>query len=116
MQISRLLIGQTQTRLFSTATFKDVVSTNGASKILGARFTNYGNFRTTPVLEVRHWSSMASDVAREEKAAQAPKQDSGNENEGDHGGKAIVSSYWGVAPPKISKADGSPWRWNCFRV
>jgi ubiquinol oxidase len=29
--------------------------------------------------------------------------------------KAIVNSYWGVAPTKIVKEDGSAWKWNSFR-
>ncbi|KAL0407974.1 UNVERIFIED_CONTAM: Ubiquinol oxidase 3, mitochondrial [Sesamum radiatum] len=113
VQISKLLFGQTgRSRLFSTTTFTSNVSTNGASKILGARFMNYGAPRAY-VLEARYWSSVASERAREEKSA--PKLGSGNENEDDRGGKAVVSSYWGVAPPKVTKEDGSPWRWNCFR-
>ncbi|XP_047324841.1 ubiquinol oxidase 3, mitochondrial-like [Impatiens glandulifera] len=27
----------------------------------------------------------------------------------------VISSYWGIAPPKMTKEDGSPWKWNCFR-
>lgn len=29
--------------------------------------------------------------------------------------KKEVVSYWGVEPSKVSKNDGSDWRWNCFR-
>lgn len=29
--------------------------------------------------------------------------------------KGIVS-YWGVEPSKITKQDGTEWKWNCFRV
>ncbi|KAK2969194.1 hypothetical protein RJ640_024525 [Escallonia rubra] len=29
--------------------------------------------------------------------------------------KTAIVSYWGVAPPKLTKEDGSPWKWNCFR-
>ncbi|KAH6803389.1 alternative oxidase 1D [Perilla frutescens var. frutescens] len=106
MHVSRLLIEQTRNRAFSTAIFKDVTISNGASHVPGgATFHNHGIFRAASTVRVRHWSGMASDVAKDEKAA--PDED--------QGGRAVVSSYWGVAPPKISKADGSPWRWNCFR-
>lgn len=27
-----------------------------------------------------------------------------------------VMSYWGIQPNKITKEDGSEWKWNCFRV
>ncbi|CAA0814319.1 Ubiquinol oxidase 1a- mitochondrial [Striga hermonthica] len=33
---------------------------------------------------------------------------------GDDRQKAIAS-YWGVEPPKVTKEDGSEWRWNSFR-
>lgn len=102
MLISRLLLEQNRNKAFSTATLKDAAISNGASRILGgAKFQNYGIFRSAPMLEVRHRSSMAS----EEKA---PKS-------GSDAAEVVVSSYWGVAPPKVQKSDGSPWRWNCFR-
>ncbi|KAG8382054.1 hypothetical protein BUALT_Bualt05G0036600 [Buddleja alternifolia] len=114
-QISGLLLGQTRGRLLSTTTFRGVITTSGASKIPIPRFTNYEILRTSRVPEVRYWSTMASEVAKEGEQVQAPKLDSNDEKVDDQGGTAIVSSYWGVAPPKISKEDGSPWRWNCFR-
>lgn len=112
-QMSRLLLGHTRQRLFSTATFKDVITTQGAtSKFFGPRFTNNRGILGTPILEVRHWSTTAApEEAREEKPVQPRTivEYSGKD-------KAVISSYWGVAPPKISKEDGSPWRWNSFRV
>lgn len=109
MQVSRLLLQQHRNRTFTTAILKDVVISNGASKIpKGATYASHGI--------LRHWSSMASEVSKDEKAAHAPKLGPGHENaEDEQGGKIVVNSYWGVAPPKISKADGSPWRWNSFR-
>lgn len=29
---------------------------------------------------------------------------------------AVVSSYWGIRPSKITREDGTVWPWNCFRV
>ncbi|URE10644.1 Ubiquinol oxidase [Musa troglodytarum] len=29
-------------------------------------------------------------------------------------GKEATASYWGVPPSKITKEDGTPWRWSCF--
>lgn len=29
---------------------------------------------------------------------------------------ALVSSYWGIYRPKITREDGSEWPWNCFMV
>lgn len=39
----------------------------------------------------------------------------GGDAGGDKGGKGIAS-YWGVEPSKITKEDGTEWKWNCFRV
>lgn len=36
-------------------------------------------------------------------------------NSGGDDNKSIVS-YWGIQPPKVTKEDGTPWRWNCFMV
>ncbi|GFP79359.1 ubiquinol oxidase 3 mitochondrial [Phtheirospermum japonicum] len=95
MQMSRL-------QLFST-------TTNVTSKFSRQKLTHTGIFET------RYWSSMASKVPRDEKPLQASRSDSSDENTTGRGGKAMVSSYWGLAPPNISKEDGSPWRWNSFR-
>ena len=27
-----------------------------------------------------------------------------------------VISYWGVPPSRLTKEDGTEWKWNCFRV
>ncbi|KAK9286864.1 hypothetical protein L1049_015270 [Liquidambar formosana] len=33
----------------------------------------------------------------------------------DDGGGVVVSSYWGVSRPKLTREDGTEWPWNCFR-
>lgn len=47
----------------------------------------------------------APGVAREEEKAESKKP---NDNS--------VVSYWGVSPAKVSKEDGTDWKWNSFRV
>lgn len=32
------------------------------------------------------------------------------------GDDVVVSSYWGVMRPQITREDGSVWPWNCFMV
>ncbi|XP_023632759.1 ubiquinol oxidase 3, mitochondrial isoform X2 [Capsella rubella] len=27
----------------------------------------------------------------------------------------VISTYWGISPAKITKPDGSAWKWNCFQ-
>lgn len=31
-------------------------------------------------------------------------------------GDVVISSYWGVSRPKITREDGTEWPWNCFMV
>ncbi|KAL7150552.1 hypothetical protein ABFS83_05G120200 [Erythranthe nasuta] len=117
MQMTKLLVGQTRQRLFSTATSKAVSSgTKFAPNVSGQRFTNHGILGSTPISEGRYWSTVASEVSKEGKTVQPPKVEYSGEDDHQGGGKTVaISSYWGVAPPKISKEDGSPWRWNSFR-
>ncbi|KAL3500123.1 hypothetical protein ACH5RR_039216 [Cinchona calisaya] len=30
-------------------------------------------------------------------------------------GNKVIVSYWGVEAPKLTKEDGTEWKWNCFR-
>ncbi|KAJ8555248.1 hypothetical protein K7X08_012744 [Anisodus acutangulus] len=60
---------------------------------------------------------MTSSTTKEEQKVHQPPHTVADEGS-DKGDKAKVKaivSYWGVDPPKISKQDGTPWRWNCFR-
>ncbi|KAL8489771.1 hypothetical protein ACS0TY_025593 [Phlomoides rotata] len=62
-----------------------------------------------PVLGTRNASTVALGEKRQ-------KEEGGGAAAGGGGkdGKEIVS-YWGIEPPKITKEDGTEWRWNCFR-
>ncbi|XP_027080658.1 ubiquinol oxidase 2, mitochondrial-like [Coffea arabica] len=109
MKFSGLLLRQLQQHVLPSSKFGNMVSE--ASKISGIR--GIGVSIWNPIPGARNWSSMAPNVGKEEKTSTAPTGavDS-SEGQADH--KAVVS-YWGVAPPNITKEDGSPWRWNCFR-
>lgn len=65
---------------------------------------------TVHPMPAREQSTLASGDAKEEKPIQVPKTGSENGEQ-----KAIVS-YWGVPPANLTKEDGSPWKWHCFRV
>ncbi|KAK8536975.1 hypothetical protein V6N12_043160 [Hibiscus sabdariffa] len=47
--------------------------------------------------------SLGGDKQQEEKQALGAKDDKG------------IVSYWGLEPTKVSKEDGAPWKWTCFR-
>ncbi|KAL9253401.1 Ubiquinol oxidase, mitochondrial-like protein [Drosera capensis] len=48
-------------------------------------------------------------------AAEAVKVEAKEEKKGGKGeNEVLVSSYWGISRPQITREDGSPWPWNCF--
>ncbi|XP_028756053.1 ubiquinol oxidase 1, mitochondrial-like [Neltuma alba] len=61
---------------------------------------------------VRNWSTISVEQKEKQDASVSASTDSrvGRQNDG----KGAVS-YWGVEPAKITKSDGTEWRWNCFR-
>ncbi|MBA0593802.1 ubiquinol oxidase 2, mitochondrial isoform X1 [Gossypium raimondii] len=63
-------------------------------------------------LGVRCRSSMAAIVGGDKE--QEKKQAVGGGGGSAKDDKEIVS-YWGLDPTKVSKEDGSPWKWTCFR-
>ncbi|CAH1427511.1 unnamed protein product [Lactuca virosa] len=96
-KMSQLMLKQLGPRLFSTTRFSHSITAESS------RIPNGTTVGITRVLNmhVRNWSTHASSESGTDK----------NEN---NNTKAI-SSYWGVAPPSLTKADGSAWKWNCFR-
>lgn len=93
---SKLLLTQLEKRLFTTTTFTGSAVTE-PFKIL--RGTTLGNARLL-------------NIHAQKYNTHAPL---GSDKKDDTETKA-VSSYWGVTPPSLTKADGSAWKWNCFRV
>ncbi|XP_010511265.1 PREDICTED: ubiquinol oxidase 1b, mitochondrial-like [Camelina sativa] len=60
---------------------------------------------------VRDLSKMTFEKKKttEEKGSSGGKDDQGNK------GEQLIVSYWGVKPMKITKEDGTEWKWSCFR-
>ena len=98
-KVSQLLLKQMGSRLFSTTSrFASRSTVIEPSKI--PMDTTIGTVRVLG-MHASNWSTHASN--------------SGTNKKDDDNQKA-VSSYWGIAPPSLTKADGSAWKWNCFRV
>ena len=51
-------------------------------------------------------SAVAEKDRKETAVAEKEKEESG----------VLVSSYWGISRPKITREDGTEWPWNCFMV
>ncbi|XP_030472090.2 ubiquinol oxidase 2, mitochondrial-like [Syzygium oleosum] len=63
-----------------------------------------------PAIGLRHESTLALG----EKEARQDKRGVAGSDGASQGEKAIAS-YWGVEPSKVTKGDGTEWRWTCFR-
>ncbi|KAH9608370.1 hypothetical protein KSS87_009013 [Heliosperma pusillum] len=109
-------------RYFSSTTSASsgILDTTALSKILGSGHVSVGagshvrgvasGFSRFPV---RYKSTATlSDVeekeVKEEKQPEAPVTGSGGGDE-----KGVIS-YWGVQPKKVTKEDGTEWKWSCF--
>lgn len=64
---------------------------------------------------LRHQSTVALGG---EKEAQSEKRVEGSPSPASGGGKdeKQIVSYWDVPMQKLTKEDGSEWKWSCFRV
>ena len=49
-------------------------------------------------------------------AARENSQTEATDHGGVGGGDKSVVSYWGMDPKKLTKDDGTEWKWSCFRV
>ncbi|XP_027345802.1 ubiquinol oxidase 2, mitochondrial [Abrus precatorius] len=61
-----------------------------------------------------YWKRMMASPA-EAKWTEKEKEKEKEESSPTEAGKSVVeSSYWGISRPKIMRADGTEWPWNCF--
>lgn len=116
--------------------FSTVVARGGAASdasllrtsVYGGATTFFGSTPKAPQNTVDKWmkfevigSRNASSVALGEKQQEEEKVNGGSSGSaapsgGDANDKKEIASYWGVERAKITKEDGSEWKWNCFRV
>ncbi|XAR49452.1 Ubiquinol oxidase [Bertholletia excelsa] len=61
--------------------------------------------RTTAVEERDQKPSTLAEKDRKDEAVAEKKEERGD---------MVVSSYWGISRPKITREDGTEWPWNCF--
>ena len=65
---------------------------------------------------VRNGSTLAlSEKENNEEKKVGSSSESGAVAGGNKENKGAVS-YWGIQPSKVTKEDGTEWKWNCFRV
>lgn len=100
-------------RFLSTATPK-AASNTAVAGILTERTVGRSAWNTTflvrsQIVGVRNGGTMALGQKNEEE--EKKKAVDGGDNKDEK--KAV--SYWGVEAPKLTKEDGTEWKWNCFR-
>lgn len=135
MRLARSMISHIGPRYYST--MRPVTGNEaGIGVIIGASIdllheNSIKGFEKTVVMRVRHFSTMYSrntstmtfcDKEQNEQNGQRKVENGGAEvsatapsSGGGSNNKDIVS-YWGIQPPKVTKEDGTLWRWNCFMV
>ncbi|CAA0383312.1 Ubiquinol oxidase 1a [Arabidopsis thaliana] len=109
-------------RLFSTVRTVSSHEALSASHILKPGVTSAWIWTRAPTIGGMRFASTITlgekTPMKEEDANQKKTENestggdaAGGNNKGDKG----IASYWGVEPNKITKEDGSEWKWNCFR-
>ncbi|XP_043693953.1 ubiquinol oxidase 2, mitochondrial-like [Telopea speciosissima] len=109
------LVKQFGPRLFSTATLGEPATEilTGTSTLFHTT-TKVVPVRTSvawirfPTVGVRHGSTLTLNKEGEEKEVKTSSAGGEPEEKG-------ITSYWGIAPSKITKGDGTDWKWTCFR-
>ncbi|KAH7833321.1 hypothetical protein Vadar_005136 [Vaccinium darrowii] len=114
-------------RYFSTATVRTIATESASARILNGpggvfHVVNPGKVSERaaatwirlPVMGARSASTGALD-AKDQKKVETGSAGGVVASGGCSDDKAIVS-YWGISPGKVTKEDGSDWRWNSFRV
>ncbi|CAL5358325.1 unnamed protein product [Camellia sinensis] len=58
--------------------------------------------------------NMSTDAETTTAVAEKDRKESAVAEEKKGDGEVMVSSYWGISRPKITREDGTEWPWNCF--
>nr|AGZ61934.1 mitochondrial alternative oxidase 1a [Nicotiana benthamiana] len=121
-RMTRAVMGHMGPRYFSTAILRNGAGTGVMSGAAGFMHGVPANpsekavvtwVRHFPVMDSRNASTMAlNDKQHDKKVENGAAAASGGSDGGDE--KSVVS-YWGVPPSKVTKEDGTEWKWNCFR-
>ncbi|GMH03005.1 hypothetical protein Nepgr_004844 [Nepenthes gracilis] len=112
MLLTRLVLspkGGNSSRCFTTTAVGDAM--NLFERIAGVKY-----HQSSMLTSVSQWRRAASTEAAAAATSLAEKEKK-EENSGEEGRKkegAVVSSYWGISRPGITREDGSVWPWNCF--
>lgn len=124
------LIGHVGRRYFSSAAVRhrnvvlgkafpggiaDFLNGNPSGVVAAAAVATGFGFPTSLMSGFREKSTLAWGDKREEEEKVAGGATAAAGGGDGKDGKTIVS-YWGIPPTKVTKEDGTEWKWTCFRV
>lgn len=61
-------------------------------------------------------AAVEKEKEKEVRTVERALKEAKEKKEKETGGEVVVSSYWGITRPKITRVDGTEWPWNCFMV
>ncbi|PIA25864.1 hypothetical protein AQUCO_10500003v1 [Aquilegia coerulea] len=120
--MARRLVKQLSPRLFSTtSTILTVINEPATTINVGCG----GLFESRTGGSMAEWMRMpggvgvgvryASTLALNKDDKVVKKQTTNGDAEKIETTETAIASYWGVGPSKITKEDGTEWKWHCFR-
>ncbi|KAI3899726.1 hypothetical protein MKW92_041742 [Papaver armeniacum] len=112
--------GISQTRYISSSSTTSIIRSSSENFVRERSSSNYFSLYRTLSSKTESVSSteLGSASAAKVEAALVKKEEQEKKNDSVGGEKketgVVVSSYWGVSRPKVTRDDGSVWPWNCF--
>ncbi|RRT49974.1 hypothetical protein B296_00041521 [Ensete ventricosum] len=100
-RVAASALGQLGPRLFSDAAISHSAAGGAWKPTLGGSPLALSRFLSAA-------ASIGGEGADERTSGIAPTSTKREEK--------ALASYWGVAPPRLFKQDGTEWRWTCFKV
>ncbi|KAF7143542.1 hypothetical protein RHSIM_Rhsim05G0106800 [Rhododendron simsii] len=112
--LRRLIGGRSCNRCLSTSTAALVVARPfDETAVLWRQGHGWGAIGGA---EWRRAMSTAAERTKTEPPAEEKdrKESAAADEKKKDGGEVMVSSYWGISRPKVTRDDGTEWPWNCF--
>lgn len=89
-----------------------IIIPGGGNHIRGGTMAGFVRFPFTGGM--RQASTVALDAEEKVKPSEEISPAPGGGSAGDGADEKGIVSYWGVQPKKVTKEDGTAWKWSCF--
>ena len=91
-----------------------IIIPGGGDHIRGGAKAGFVRFPFTGGM--RQASTVALDAEEKVKPSEESSPAPGGGSAGGGADEKGIVSYWGVQPKKVTKEDGTAWKWSCFMV